>query len=69
MKRLFRGLVGLSIFLGLCLVAATLVPLWYWAIYGMSEPVGDAWIGTGFIILALLTLSWSAAAIVKMEMK
>lgn len=36
-------------------IAATLVPLWWWALFGMSENVAAAWWGTdGLFAMALV---------------
>jgi hypothetical protein len=34
----------------------TIIPLWYWALFGMSQDVGSAWILTDFIVYSICIL-------------
>ena len=39
------------IMIGIC-VLAVLVPIWWWALWGMTPEVGTAWILTGLAVYA-----------------
>lgn len=44
----FVGILG--IVLGVLAVLSLLGSLWYWAIFGMSKPIGTAWVLTCTIL-------------------
>lgn len=51
MKTLFKTVL-------IIIVLMVLMPLWYWALFGMSKNVGVAWIITISTMVFALFLTW-----------